>query len=54
MYVILLEHDNYAPLTCSPGMYSYISLFYMYIFLQILWNKLLSIVFQKNNKKINN
>ena len=35
MYVILLEHDNYAPLTCSLGMYSYISVFYMYIFLQI-------------------
>ena len=23
MYVILLEHDKYAPLTCSLGMYSY-------------------------------
>ena len=43
MLVILWEHDNHAPLTCSPGMYSYISVFYMYIFLQILWNKLLSI-----------
>ena len=36
MNVILLGHDNYAPLSCSPGMYSYISVFYMYIFLQIL------------------
>ena len=34
MYVILLEHNNYAPLTCSPGMSSYISVC-MYVFINL-------------------